>query len=61
MITTPPLPLARPAMTIAISQKPTFVTMAASAQKATIQTLMRVRLCSGLMIPDTHLGENIAR
>jgi hypothetical protein len=35
-------------MMIAISQKPTFVTMTASAQKATIQTLMLVRLPSAL-------------
>lgn len=46
MITTSPLTPARPAMMIAISHKPTFVTMAASAQKATIQTLMLVRLPS---------------
>ncbi|PKH24165.1 hypothetical protein BI292_13450 [Pseudomonas sp. 43NM1] len=55
MITIPPLSLCPAAMTIAISQKPTFGTMAASAQKATIQTLMRVQLPSALC-NDMELG-----
>ncbi|PMZ09037.1 hypothetical protein C1Y05_18095, partial [Pseudomonas sp. FW306-02-F04-BA] len=39
---------ARPAMTIAISQKPTFVTTAAGEQNAIAQTLMLMRLPSVL-------------